>query len=155
MNDPMIKCFIKAFAFVPQHSLHQLDSAALQDFEGLASMPRIWISCADNYLLDPCCDNRFRAWRCPTVCGARFERDVKSCALGFRAPFFAVSKCFDFGMAPAGMVMPTSPNDFTGVHRNCSHHWIGGSRAISAAGQAQGQTHIIRIRWHTSFAKEV
>ena len=75
----------------------------------------------------------------------RFERDVKRCTFRIMSASLHVAKGLNFCMRQTCASMPPAPYDFSAFHQNCTDHWIGRSRAITAAGKPKREAHELEI----------
>ena len=144
----MVERFIDLNAIVLKHAAGNLYPSIFQDLKSHACMARVWIGGPNHHATDLRINDGVCArWGSP-VSRTWFESNEEGRALSSVPSFFAIVQRFNFGVRPAGSLVPTAANDFAASHQDGPDHGIGRSRAESAPGQAESQTHVVSVGRH-------
>src|ERR1035441_9299958 len=149
----MVEGFVEPRAFLRQHTVNNLNARPFQNPERPAAMLRIRINGAGHNSLDPGGTNGLGAGRRATMRGARLQCHVKRRAFDLVPVSLGLAEGLDFRMGFSGAMMPAPPDDSVPFHQDRPYHWVGRSRPIAPAGQAQSQAHILAIPHLRSVAK--
>src|SRR6266478_7318652 len=111
-------------------------------------MPRVWIGGANHHFFDSSGDNRLGAGRCAALRTTGLQSDVERCAFDALLSLLRIPNGLDFRVGLAGASVPTAADDPAAFDQDRSYHRIRRSDAVTAAGQAQGQAHVLKFSAH-------
>ena len=99
-------------------------------------MIRVRVDGAGHYPIDGGLNNRLGARGRAPLSRTRLQGYIERRAFWTESSFPGIEERLDFGVGCSCSMMPAAPNDSAALHQDRADHGVGGSRAITTAGQA-------------------